>query len=245
MELTSAILVRVGIDASYGRWNAPADPITREFVYVPIPEACQLRAGHVVSYSRVLPVLQSFSQKRDVGLDTDLGFRAALRELPMHLDPDFDFLTYGDDGSRRGREIALLQAGDFLVFYAGMRSVVDRRLVYGLVGLLTVDEIVAAADVPEHRLGENAHTRRLNPRPSEVVVRGVPSQSGRLTRYLPIGEWRDGAYRVRRDLLDEWGGLSVRNGFIQRSVRPPHFLDPEKFRRWLGRQDVVLTASNN
>ena len=32
------ILVRVGIDSSYGHWNAPVDPNTLNYVYVPIPE---------------------------------------------------------------------------------------------------------------------------------------------------------------------------------------------------------------
>lgn len=33
-----AILIRIGVDHSYGGWNAPADPETGQFVYVPIPE---------------------------------------------------------------------------------------------------------------------------------------------------------------------------------------------------------------
>jgi hypothetical protein len=33
-----ATLVRIGIDQAYGAWNAPMDPETNDFVYVPIPE---------------------------------------------------------------------------------------------------------------------------------------------------------------------------------------------------------------
>jgi len=33
-----AILVRVGIDCVYGGWNAPMNPETNEFIYVPINE---------------------------------------------------------------------------------------------------------------------------------------------------------------------------------------------------------------
>ncbi|HLI57623.1 MAG TPA: hypothetical protein VKY26_11410 [Actinomycetota bacterium] len=91
----------------------------------------------------------------------------------------------------------------------------------------------------------NAHTRRVAPGPAEFVVRGMPERSGRLARYLPIGERRDGAYRVRRDLLAEWGGLSVKDGFVQRSARPPRFQDPERFMRWLTRQGVSLVPRNN
>jgi hypothetical protein len=36
------ILVRVGIDQAFGGWNAPVDPVTHEFVYVPIPDRANL-----------------------------------------------------------------------------------------------------------------------------------------------------------------------------------------------------------
>jgi hypothetical protein len=41
----------------------------------------------------------------------------------MHLDPDFQNLTYGDRGDRRGKEISQLKEGDFLAFYAGLRPI--------------------------------------------------------------------------------------------------------------------------
>jgi len=31
-----AYLVRVGVDQAFGAWNAPIDPRTNEFVYVPV-----------------------------------------------------------------------------------------------------------------------------------------------------------------------------------------------------------------
>src|SRR3990172_10533824 len=37
-----ATLVRIGIDQAYGGWNAPVDPETHEFVYVPIPEGAKV-----------------------------------------------------------------------------------------------------------------------------------------------------------------------------------------------------------
>jgi hypothetical protein len=33
-----ATLVRVGVDHAYGAWNAPVNPITGQFVYIPIPD---------------------------------------------------------------------------------------------------------------------------------------------------------------------------------------------------------------
>ena len=67
-------------------------------------------------------------------------------------------------------------------------------------------------------------------------MRGRVGSSGRLQRCLPIGEYRDRAYRVRRDLLEEWGGLSVKDGYLQRSARLPRFLDAPRFMDWLESQ---------
>ena len=38
-----AYLVRIGVDQAFGEWNAPMNPETREFVYVPIPETRPMR----------------------------------------------------------------------------------------------------------------------------------------------------------------------------------------------------------
>ncbi len=32
-----ALLVRIGVDQAFGGWNAPVNPDTGEFLYVPIP----------------------------------------------------------------------------------------------------------------------------------------------------------------------------------------------------------------
>jgi hypothetical protein len=60
-----------------------------------------------------------------------------------------------------------------------------------------------------------------------------------------IGEWRDRAYRVRPELLAKWGGLSCKDGYIQRSGVPPAFLQPERFLSWFEEQNPRLLACNN
>ena len=165
----------------------------------------------------------------------------------MHLDPDFEHLTYGDKGERAKQLRAGLGRGDAILFYAGLADVRGAsRLVYALVGLLIVEEIVAAADVPREQWDSNAHCRRvLADGASDIVVRGRAGGSGRLQRCLPIGEYRDRAYRVRRDLLDEWGGLSVKDGYLQRSARLPRFLDAPRFMGWFESQRPTLVQANN
>jgi len=231
------LLVRVGIDQAYGGWNAPVDPGTLEFAYVPIPEGSQ-RSELATPYRDVEGALAGFP-----------GFElpAALHGRMMHLDPDFECLTYGDNGARRGRRVAELGPRDFIAFFAGLKPIraLDTNLVYALVGFYWVKEVVRAVAVPPARWGENAHTRRVEHSAADVIVRAEPSGSGRLRRCIPIGEWRDRSYRVRRGLLRAWGHLSSRDGYIQRSAVPPSFLAPERFLRWFDEQHPDPVAANN
>lgn len=232
-----ALLVRVGIDATAGGWNGPVDTGTMRFTYVPIPE-----------YSpKIRPNLHRRYEEMRPFLSASCGLPPHLHGKTMHLDPDFSTLTYGD-GGQRAIQIQRLTRDDLLVFYAGLEPInaSSAGLVYGLVGLYVIDEIVPAKDVPASRWGENAHTRRVvNPEDGDIVVRALKGASGRLEYCIPVGEYRNKAYRVRNDILANWGGLGVRDGYIQRSARLPRFLDPERFYSWFQRQKIPLIQKNN
>jgi hypothetical protein len=165
----------------------------------------------------------------------------------MHLDPDFSHLTYGDQGERAKQINTKLGAGDLLVFYAGMRDVKPAaQLVYALIGLFVVEEIVSAVTVPAARRHENAHTRRvLATAANDIVVRARRGVSGRLERCIPIGDYRERAYRVWPKLLTAWGGLNVKNGYLQRSARLPEFLEPQIFLNWFRAKKPRLISANN
>jgi hypothetical protein len=228
------LLVRVGIDSTDGRWNAPVDSRTGEFVYVTITEAKPIRSGLARLYDEFEPAISKFGLRLP---DQLIGART-------HLDPDFSTLTYGDQG-RRAQQIGRLGSGDLIVFYAGLRDVnPNERLVYALTGLYVVDEMVPAHSIKEDRWSENAHTRRI-PGATDLVVRAKPGVSGRLERCIPIGEYRLRAYRVKRDLLSAWGGLAVKDGYLQRSARLPEFRDAEKFYEWFQQQGIPLVERNN
>ena len=241
----NGILVRIGVDQAYGRWNAPVDPETGRFVYVPIPEkeGTRFHPECERAYPEVAGPLDAFS--------AETGHPFACLPSPllgrsMHLDPDFAHLTYGDVGSRRGSDIRKLVSGDLVVFYAGLRPPVRKPggMVYALVGLFVVEDVLDAADVPEERWHMNAHTRKVKRGDTDIVVRARRGASGRCSRCIPIGEFRNRAYRVRHDVLEEWGGLSVRDGYIQRSARPPKLLDPARFFEWFEQQGVQLVENN-
>jgi hypothetical protein len=243
-----ALLVRIGVDQAYGGWNAPVDA-QRRFVYVPIPEkrGTRFHPGLERRYDEVLPALQSFCIANHCDLWTDLRFPKKLLEHPMHLDPDFECLTYGDVGGRRGSGMVKMGDGDMLLFYGSLHPIYpcQQKLIYALMGVYVVHEVLPAAKVLSDQWHENAHLRRIVQGETDIVVRAKPDVSGRFHRCVPIGEWRSGAYRVRQDILDSWGGLSVKDGFIQRSAVPPTFRMPSRLLDWLQRQEIELVRGNN
>lgn len=235
----NGLLVRVGADLSEGggRCNGPVNGRTGEFVYVAIPEGSAVRAGLEKPYTAVSPLLARFG----------VTLPSHLRGRNMHLDPDFSYLTYGDQGERAKQLRTHLRSADLIVFYAGLADTcATARLVYAVIGVLVVDRFILARDIPEAEHDINAHSRRiLTTYADDLVLCGRAGVSGRLQRCLPIGEYRDRAYRVRRDLLEEWGGLSVRDGYLQRSARLPRFIDAPGFLRWFERQAPTLMQANN
>jgi hypothetical protein len=232
----NGLLVRVGIDSTDGCWNAPMRLATGEFAYVTITDTKPLRDGLTRLYDEFVPIVARFGEQ----------LPSELPGTPTHLDPDFDQVTYGDQGQRAKRITTHLTAGDLLAFFAALRPVdgPSRPLIYALIGLYVVKEIVPAKSVPKSRWPENAHTRRV-PGETDIVVRARRDVSGRFRRCIPIGELRGGVYRVRNDLLDAWGGLDVKDGYIQRSVRLPAFHDAHRFYRWFLAQKPELLAENN
>jgi hypothetical protein len=232
----NGLLVRVGIDSTDGCWNAPMKLATGEFAYITITETKPLREGMGRLYDEFISIVAKYGDQLP---ETLLG-------QPTHLDPDFDNLTYGDQGQRGKRISSLLLPGDLLAFFAALRPIdgPSRPLVYALIGLYVIAEIVPAISVSRDRWGENAHTRRV-PGDGDIVVRAKPEVSGRLRNCIPIGELRERCYRVRSDLLNIWGGLDIKNGYIHRSVRLPAFLDAGKFYQWFLEQKSQFVAENN
>jgi len=187
----NALLCRVGADTSPGGggWNGPVDGVTRKFVYVPIPESHPVHPGLERPYTSLDPPLSAFGVK----------LPGHLRLQHMHLDPDFDHLTYGDVGERAKQLKANLSGGDVIAFYASLRDTRQAGpLVYAIIGVFVVDEFVLAVNISPEVRHQNAHSRRvIEPANLDLIVRGRPLVSGRLAQCFPIGEFKDRAYRVR------------------------------------------------
>jgi Nucleotide modification associated domain 3 len=238
----NALLVRVAADQSKngGRWNGPVDPITRKFVYVPIPEQYPSHPGLNLPFSP--------SPVATVLANSGISMPSNLLGTDMHLDPDFRYLTYGDSDSRANQIQSKLRKDDLLVFYAGLRDIHQprNRLYYALIGLYVIDDVQLSTAVPMPLWHKNAHTRRQPcPGKYQIVIFARSKVSGRLDRCIPIGSYRQRAYRVFPHLLQMWGGLSVKDGYIQRSGRLPEFLNTAQFYSWFQGQNVARIASNN
>jgi hypothetical protein len=239
----NAYLVRVGIDITEesGHFNAPVDLETMEFAYVPIKESKEM----LLECKRTFVEFISPCEKLGVELPSPL------LNMHAHIDPDFSKLTYGDiDGkdpntgklNRRGRPLRKLQENDILVFYAGLKPIKylsndQDKLTYAIIGLYVIKErpISAHEFVRRGLRDDNAHTR-CQYSEADIIIVAKPKQSGRLEKCIPIGKYCNKAYRVTKKLLDEWGGLYVNDGYIQRSARLPKFKDPERFYKWFNEQ---------
>lgn len=239
------LLLRVGVDMSYGQWHGPMNPDSLSFVYIPIPETPKFWGPLATPYSRFTAPLKRFSTNSDITDDVSLPEHLSGRMC--HLDPDFEHLTYGDQPVSRGARVSSLERDDFIAFFASLKPIrgCSQNLVYALIGIYFVDHITTVATTPDNQRYMNAHSRRQGGNVADIIVWANPKRSGRFKTCMPIGEYRDGAYRVREPLLEEWGGLHVNNGYIQRSIRPPFFSNPIKFLEWLDEQAPILLHVNN
>jgi hypothetical protein len=237
------LLVRVGIDQTYGGWNAPCRA-DGSFCYVPMqPQNAEVFDSVLMTtYDEYEKACQAFG----------VIFPNWLHQTCCHLDPDFSFLTYGD-GGRRARRISQFFEGstdNFIAFYASFTSIDDNQgpLIYAIIGLYRFQNIQLANQVPPELRNQNAHTRVAGYRSrdnTDLVVFAHQNVSGRLRSCIPIGERRSNRqYYVREELFQQWGGISSRNGWIQRSVYLPHFCQPERFLQWFNDQNPELVAQN-
>jgi len=237
------LLIRVGIDQTFGEYNAPINPDTNDYLYMPIPQDNDdFRTGMKTSYNDLSPYFRSWCEKNNA----EIKFPNHLNDKSSHLDPDFDFSTYGDQATGRGLRVKTLERGDFLAFFASFKPITkcEHKLIYALYGMMVVDKVLKTSNVPEALLRTNAHTRLDNMNNDHLVVFANPALSGRFSKAIPIGEFRNKSYRVKKEILEVWGDIEVKDGFIQRSVNPPWFTNPNQFIKWLKSQQVELINSN-
>ena len=242
------VLLRVGIDTGSGGIQGPlfADGT---FEYIPIPDG---QAVDERTYGNTIGrhgrrFIDYFPESR----------RARMADQPMHVDPEFETLTYGDPTAPKAG-LRHLEPGDLLVFYCGLEGCgfASNPALY-LMGFFEVERAGRATDFTKTELkrlfARNFHVRhpRVFSRQKEslVLVKGT-ANSRLLNKAVQISAYgRDRAGRVlkvlspeMRRIFGDFGGKVS----IQRS--PPRWVAPAfaakaaEFVRSLGRERDPGTA---
>ncbi len=249
--MTAGLLVRVGIDSTAGCWIAPCRSDGR-FCYVPMGSSDHLSKNYDPRYEQCKKSVDRLCKLADGEVPRKCKWPTRLPKHPhAHFDPDFENCTHGEgsDGRRGKRILDILPNADkrFIVFYAALRSIDSSHLVYSIIGFYWIREIRQAKDIPPTKRGLNEHTRHpmWHPDSRDIVIYARKKDSGRLLRHIPIGEYRDRAWRVRRDLCKQWGDVDLKKGYLQRGMHPAKFKRPERFLKWFYRQSPKRIRRNN
>ncbi len=108
----NVVLLRVGIDTGCGGLHSPLfEDGTFEFVPIPDSKGLDERTYGNASGRKNRPFAEYFPR----------GRRSRMASQSMHVDPEFQSFTYGDPTPPK-RNLAGLEPGDLLVFYAGMQG---------------------------------------------------------------------------------------------------------------------------
>jgi len=254
-------LLGIGADSTN---TAPTPPVYPDgtFEYIPIPEKCgpdgttETRTyGNTAlrNQDRSMADYVEGIQPRPGAADPAEHSGEALSEWPLHFDPSFEALTYGETTSRGAYTTLLgeLDPGDGVAFYTGLRADGETYRHRYLIGYFTVEEVVDCRDLgPQGRSFEalpadeqaalmarhsqNAHAKRFQASGALANGDGLVIVDGRepgglLDRAVPISERKSGGhYYLTDDRQREFspvpGGNPERNAYLG-GIKPAHELD--------------------
>ncbi|WP_238476877.1 Nmad3 family putative nucleotide modification protein [Natranaeroarchaeum sulfidigenes] len=204
-------LVLVGIAAdSQNASNCPPIFDDGQFEYIPIPE--QYETTETATYA---------SEGHDKYLSYvvyDGEETAAFDNVPIHYDPNFEALTFGDPGKSRSK-LLTLAPDDIIGFYSGLTPPGQRRPKHRyLIGYFVVDRVVDFNSLNEEQIStevernrQNAHIKRYlrcrDRRHLEdlVIVQGK-RPGGLLDEAVKLSGGRPDAsnYYFTKEWLDAW-----------------------------------------
>lgn len=235
----TVLLVGVGADGENAEPHPPVNS-EGEFEYIPIPEkyrektdetttfgtwSLRYRAGTAADYLNYIDPAGD-SDRRQTG--------ESLRNWPVHHDPNFEALTYGESDGRPKylKELRKLTEGDVLAFYTGLISDESRYVNRYIIGYFTVERVIDFQNLPPEEFGgktafgelsskqqtalinehpENAHAKRFRAtgdiNEGMVIVSGKPP-GGLLDFAYCISEYRSGGHRLTDELEDRFDPLT-------------------------------------
>ncbi|WP_049924627.1 Nmad3 family putative nucleotide modification protein [Halopiger djelfimassiliensis] len=232
------------------------------FEYVPIPEKTRettesetLGSWELRGDDRVAADLTTRIEPQPVRDGAESVTGDALASWPLHRDPHFEALTYGEHRtSGYVTRLRALEPGDVVGFYAGLRRPGGDRAHRYLIGYFTVDDVDVvtpemSAEEREAILAahpENAHAKRarngeLYRAEKTVVIVDGRKPGGLFDRhpirlsdyYVKPGNQR-AQYYLREEIASAW---NVRAGGENMMFKPAYRceLTGEVFRRRVGR----------
>ncbi len=187
------LLLRVGIDTGSGGGAAPIFE-DNSFEFIPIPEIL------VTSEERVYVNMVGRNGHKIV----DLVPKKIMYAHP-HYDPEFETFTYGDPTKTKRSQLAALESGDLLIFYAGLeREGSEEKSRLYVIGYFNIEEVHDFKNIqpPNYdsvfrMMPNNAHSKRyfglkkLNVAFLDkclVIVRGKSKSSKLFMKPLPLGD---------------------------------------------------------
>ncbi|MEF8784124.1 MAG: hypothetical protein V5A39_02855 [Haloarculaceae archaeon] len=221
-----AIAINVGANTNEPGFRGPVYPDGR-FEYVPIPESEP--ADGAPTYGDLAPHL-------------DVSIPADLREIPVHLDPEFpeypccERYTYGDEHGVKAGPLSELSAGDYALFYATLSvaggdeddtprgaSWLPPEWGAFLVGQfrlardpVTGEEYGRLSATEREPFANNAHVRR-DPVDARVLLLGDPDGSRLYERAVPLS--RPGGGVEAGELVTRLSADSGRGPWWRRPLR--------------------------
>jgi hypothetical protein len=209
----TVLLVGIGADSTNTRPTPPVYPDSR-FEYVPIPDAHAStepnRYGNTTFRHQEIALTEYVDRVKPNGeWHTEFG------DVPLHHDPNFEALTFGDPVKTRSQLLAL-EPGDVLAFYAGLVSPGASTPIHRyVIGYFTISSIIdfdglspADREAARREHQSNAHVKQFrasgNPKllSGLVIARGDPEQPGRrLPRAVQVSTRRENGHYY---LTNEW-----------------------------------------
>lgn len=168
----SITLIGVGADGDHVK---PVPSITEDgkYEYIPIPDTCEDTAEEYTygnfplktQDGTAIDIVEKIAPYGDGNWITD---KDVIRDYPVHHDPNFEELTFGDKRGKGGTggTLASLSPGDGIGFYTGLNDG-DGKNRY-LYGFFTVSEVVDLEGLQKEdyrdrlrQYPDNAHAKRL------------------------------------------------------------------------------------